>query len=235
MPADPPTAPTGASPTGGRAWRWLRRLVLFGVLAGVLTVLGSIGWTRLTAAGHLYDVAQVPEAPVALVLGAQVFDDGRPSGFLEARLALAKQLYDAGKVRAILVSGDNGRATYDEPSGMRDWLIAHGVPGNRVIADYAGFDTYDSCQRAIRIFGVDRLTVITQSYHIARAVTLCRQAGIDANGVFDDTARQYPGYWAKAVVREQGACVKALLDVLLGRDPIFLGPHETSVENALRQ
>jgi len=116
------------------------------------------------------------------VLGAQVYPGNIPSPFLAARLSLAKQLYDAGTVRVILVSGDHSRPDYDEPDGMKKWLTDRGVPAAKVVTDYAGFDTYDSCARAKLIFGVTRAIVVTQSYHIERAVSLCRHLGIDADG-----------------------------------------------------
>ncbi|MFC7758782.1 vancomycin high temperature exclusion protein [Catellatospora bangladeshensis] len=227
----PPEAPVR---TRRRWWRLARRVVLYGLLAGVLALAGSIGWVRWSASGHVYGVDDVPEAPVALVLGAQVYDNGTPSAFLEARLDLARQLYQAGRVRAVLVSGDHGQWTYDEPDTMRDWLVDRGVPARKVVADHAGFDTYDSCQRAIRVFGVRKLIVITQSYHIDRAVALCRDAGIETYGVGDDTARRFETFWTKAVVREQGACVKAALDTVTNRDPVFLGPLEPGIADALR-
>jgi vancomycin permeability regulator SanA len=160
--------------------------------------------------------------------------DGTPSPFLAGRLELARRLFDAGKVRAILVSGDNMNADYNEPDGMRRWLVDRGVPAGKVVLDYAGFDTYDSCARAKRIFGVDRATVVTQSFHLPRAVSLCRHLGIDANGVGDDTAKRYGRTWRISSMREYGACVKATVDVLSRRDPVHLGRHETGVEDALR-
>ena len=123
-------------------------------LAGVAVLGGSVGFVRATAAGYLYREDDVPPAPVALVLGAKVYPDGTPSAFLAARLDLAKRLFEAGKVRVILVSGDNMAPEYNEPDAMRDYLIQAGVPADKVIADYAGFDTYDSCARALRIFNV---------------------------------------------------------------------------------
>ncbi|WP_372451828.1 SanA/YdcF family protein [Catellatospora tritici] len=230
-----PAAPGRSAP--GRPARWRRRvlrLAVWGTLAGLLAVGASIGWIRWGASGHVYSVQDVPQAPVALVLGAKVHENGVPSAFLEARLAIAKELYDAGKVRAILVSGDHAEWSYDEPDTMRDWLVDRGVPADKVVLDHAGFDTYDSCQRAARIFGVQKAIVVTQSYHIARAVTLCRDAGIETDGVADDSVRRFEGFWTQAVVREQGACLKAALDTLSGRDPVFLGRHETGVEDALR-
>jgi vancomycin permeability regulator SanA len=217
--------------------RWVRRGLWTAIvvgLTGLVAVVGSVGWIRYSARGHIYDEASVPAAPVALVLGAPVYDGGSPSPFLAARLDVARRLYDAGRVRAILVSGDHGRWEYSEPDAMREYLIAHGVPGRKVVADYAGFDTYDSCARARRIFGVRRAIVVTQSFHIARAVTLCRRLGLDVDGVGDDSVRVFAGAWRKGSLREKGAAVKAAFDVLTGRDPVYLGRYESGVDDALR-
>jgi vancomycin permeability regulator SanA len=210
--------------------RWGLRVALAGYLALAISVM----WVRSGADGHVFTAETVPPAPVALVLGAQVYSDGTPSPFLQARLELARQLLDSGKVRALLLSGDHMRWEYDEPGAMRTWLIAHGVPDQKIVRDYAGFDTYDSCARAKQIFGVDRVIVVTQTYHIERAVMLCRRLGIDADGVGDDTVRRFAEPWRVSSTREYGACVKAVLDVISGRDPVFLGRHETGVEDALR-
>jgi vancomycin permeability regulator SanA len=219
-----------------RLRRWLRRAVLalaVVIVLGAGTVTGSVWWMRSGADDRLYDVASVPAAPVALVLGAQVYDDGTPSPFLAARLDLARQLYAAGKVGAVLVSGDHARWEYDEPDAMRGWLIDRGVPAGKVVADHAGFDTYDSCQRAVRVFGVRRAIVLTQSFHVARAVTLCRGAGLDAVGVGDESAKVYRDFWLRGSTREYGAAVKAAADLISDRDPVFLGPHEPGVDRAL--
>ncbi|MGR6321994.1 ElyC/SanA/YdcF family protein [Micromonospora soli] len=215
----------------------LRRLLVAGLAGVVLLVAGtvaSVAWVRGGADGHLFTEADVPEAPVALVLGTKVDPDGTPSPFLTARLEIARRLLDAGKVRVILVSGDNMNVGYNEPEAMRRWLLDRGVPAGKVVMDYAGFDTYDSCARAKRIFGVDRATVVTQSFHLPRAVALCRRLGIAANGVGDDTARRYTERWRISSAREYGASVKAAVDLLSGRDPVHLGRHETGVEDALR-
>ncbi|WP_433206597.1 SanA/YdcF family protein [Dactylosporangium sp. CS-047395] len=217
---------------------WLVRLVRLGVAAavvgGLLTAESSM-WLRTAANGHLYTVATVPAAPVVMVLGAQVYDDGTPSPFLEARLELARQLFAAGKVKAILVSGDHMDWGYDEPGNMWLWLNSHGVPAGRIIEDHAGFDTYDSCARAKRVFGVDRMIIVTQAFHLERAVALCRHLGVDATGVGDTTVAKFRDPWLKASYREYGAADKAAFDVLSGRDPVFLGQHETSVQDALNQ
>ncbi len=214
---------------------WMRRAVVAGALAlaaAVLAMAAGALWVGGVAHGHVHTLKDTPSAPVALVLGAEVYPGGEPSPFLAARLEIARQLLAAGKVRAILVSGDHGRWEYNEPGAMFRWLVARGVPAQRVALDHAGFDTYDSCARARRIFGVTRAIVVTQSYHIDRAVALCRHLGVDADGVADDSVRIYREPWRNSAVRERGAVVKAVLDSVSGRDPVFLGRHETTVDEA---
>ena len=215
-----------------RAWRVRGALLLAGIgLAGVGLLVGSIGWVRATAAGHIYAEEAVPPAPVALVLGARVYPSGTPSAFLAARLDLAYRLWQAGKVRVVLVSGDNMAVEYNEPDAMRSYLIEAGMPPEAVVADYAGFDTYDSCARAQRIFGVDQLIVVTQGYHLPRAVATCRALGVDASGVGDESTRGTRA-WTRGALRDQLACVKTAIDLVSGRDPV-LGRYETSVDDAL--
>lgn len=209
-------------------------LVGAGLLAGA-AVLASVGWVRATASGHTYadrDLARVPATPVALVLGAQVYPSGSPSPFLAARLDLAKRLYDAGLVEVVLVSGDHLAPEHDEPEAMRRYLVDAGVPAAKVVTDEAGFDTYDSCSRAQRIYGVDRLTVVTQGYHLPRAVATCRALGLDAVGVGDESVRGSRA-WRRGALRDQVACVKTVVDVVTRRDPV-LGEPETSVDRALQ-
>jgi vancomycin permeability regulator SanA len=204
-----------------------------GTLVGCLVTAASVLWVRSGADGHIFAEQAVPAAPVALVLGTQVDPGGSPSPFLAARLEIARRLFVSGKVRVLLVSGDHMNWAYDEPDAMRSWLIDHGVPDQKIVLDYAGFDTYDSCSRAVRIFGVRRAIVVTQTYHLPRAVMLCRRLGLDADGVGDDTVKRFTIPWLVSATREGGACVKAVVDVMSGRDPVHLGRHETGVENAL--
>jgi vancomycin permeability regulator SanA len=217
-----------------RTWRRATKIVLLAVLAGVLVTAASVLWVRSSADGYLYGERDVPAAPVGLVLGAQVDPGGTPSPFLAARLDLARRLFEAGKVKVLLVTGDHMDWDYDEPNAMRTWLVEHGVPDRKIVLDHAGFDTYDSCARAVRVFGVTRAIVITQTYHLPRAVTLCRRQGLDAVGVGDESVRQFTTPWLISSTREHGACVKAVFDAVSGRDPVFLGQHETGVEEALR-
>jgi vancomycin permeability regulator SanA len=196
----------------------LRRVLTVAGAAAVVAVAvigGSVAWLRVQAAGHVYSAAEVPDAPVALVLGKLVSPDGTPSPLLRARLELAERLYEDGRVSGILVSGDGGsRPGYDEVGAMRRWLIDRGVPADAITSDPRGFDTFDSCTRARRVFGVERAIVVTQSYHLPRAVALCRHAGIDAFGVGDDTDAGDRWGWWLGVAREQPASVLAVWDVL---------------------
>jgi vancomycin permeability regulator SanA len=201
-------------------------------LAALATVAGSVVFVRAAASGHVFTESEVPAAPVALVLGASVNPDGSPSPFLAARLEVARRLYLSGKVKVLLVSGDNLAPEYNEPDAMRRYLVTAGVPADKVVADYAGFDTYDSCVRARQVFGVTDLIVVTQDYHLPRAVATCQRLGVRANGVGDETARQYRRAWLRGAVRDQVACVKTVLDLAASRQPV-LGPRETSVDRAL--
>jgi vancomycin permeability regulator SanA len=172
-------------------------------------------------------------APVALVLGAGIPGD-RVSSMLARRLDIAADLYREGRVRVLLLSGDNSRAGYDEPTVMRAYLVAHGVPANVTVLDYAGFDTWDSCVRAKDVFGVRRLTVVTQNFHIPRAVTLCRMAGIETFGVGDDSTVRWRTTTYYLALREFGATAKGFLDsVILHASPVFDGPRETSIDHIL--
>jgi vancomycin permeability regulator SanA len=182
-------------------------------LAGLAALAGSIGFVHSAASGHIYAESEVPAAPVALVLGAKVNPDGTPSAFLSARLDLAKRLYDARRVEVIIVSGSDVAPEYNEPVAMRDYLIRAGMPAAKVIADPGGFDTYQSCVGTREVFNPAKLIVITQSYHLPRAVATCRALGVAAIGVGDDSARQYRVSWLRGAIRDQLACVKTVIDL----------------------
>lgn len=184
------------------------------------------------AAGRTYTVPDAPERDVAIVFGAEVLPDKTPSRFLRARLDLAYALFVAGKVKVILVSGDNGEVHYNEPDVMRNYLIGRGVPESKVVADYAGFDTYDTCVRAVRIFGVTKATLVTQSYHLPRALATCRTIGLDAIGVGDDSVKDSTATWRDGALREIPAGIKMAYDLISRRQPI-LGQRETSIDQAL--
>lgn len=217
-----------------RPWRPLAVAIAAAALGALAAVGGSVGWVRVTTAGAIYSEGSVPAAPVAIVLGKLVYADGTPSPLLRARLELALRLYRAGRARALLVSGDGGsRPGYDEVTPMRRWLVERGVPARRVVPDPAGFDTYDSCARASRVFGVSRAIVVTSSYHLPRAIALCRHSGIDAVGVGDDSGRADGWSWWTGTAREQPATTLAVLD-MLGRPAPGAGQPSPVLAEALR-
>ncbi len=202
-------------------------------LAGAAAVLGgSMAFVRRYAAGHLHAEPVAPAAPVALVLGAQVHPDGTPSSFLAGRLDLARRLLQANRVQVLLLSGDGMAPEYDEPAAMQAYLIAGGVPADRLVLDRYGLDTYDSCLRAARVYGVRRLIVVTQDYHLPRAVGTARALGLDADGVGDLSVRRLRPAYVKGVLRDQLACVKTVVDLSTRRHPV-LGPPDPGVTHAL--
>lgn len=207
--------------------RWTRVLLAVMVFGLALTI---APYTWVQAAGDDYTTDDVPGAPVALVLGAGINADGTPKPYLRVRLEAAQQLYDAGKVEAILVSGDHGTHEHDEVEAMTTWLVENGVPAAKVVGDHAGFDTNDSCLRAAKIFGVDEAIVITQDFALARAVFLCEHAGITTYGLgVPPTDRKDRAYR----IREVPASLKASFDVIVGTDPKYLGRYERSLDEAL--
>lgn len=176
------------------------------------------------ADGRIYNnVDSIPHNKVALLLGTNPLNRlGRPNTYFTNRIDIAAKLYHVGKVDYILVSGDNHTRDYDESTAMRDSLMAHGVPEDRIICDYAGFRTLDSVVRAKDVFGCDSLTIISQSDHCARALYLAGANGIDAVAV---AAPLRAGRWVRTrlALREWLARDKMMLDLLTGKQPHFLG------------
>lgn len=207
-----------------------RRRAVQAVMLGAVLALTPATWLYTTADAHIRSVADVPARDVAVVFGAGL-RDGVPTPYLAHRLDAAVELYEGGKVKVVLVTGDNSREEYDEPDAMRAYLTARGVPDSRIVSDYAGFDSWDSCIRAKKIFGIDRAVLVTQGFHVRRAVALCRAAGVDSYGVGVDERHDVTWYYGG--VRELAAAGKAALDAVSRPDPHFLGPVETGVREAL--
>ncbi|WP_395571509.1 vancomycin high temperature exclusion protein [Streptomyces sp. BK79] len=207
-----------------------RRRLVQGVVAGCVLALLPATWMHLVTGDRLRTAADVPRTEVAVVFGAGLWD-GEPSPYLAHRLDAAAGLYRAGRIEVVLVTGDNSREEYDEPDAMRAYLVRHGVPDGRIVSDYAGFDTWDSCVRAKKIFGVDRAVLISQGFHVRRAVALCQEAGVTSYGVGVDEAHDATWYYGGA--REVLAAGKAALDAVFEPDPTFLGPKEPGVARAL--
>ena len=161
----------------------LIKLIL--LLAGltILTVLAARLTTGLYARPKTYTSSEVPTRRVAIVFGAGLWRDGTATPVLEERVATAAALYHAGKVEVLLMSGDNRFVDYNEPAVMREVALALGVPGEAIVLDYAGRRTYDTCYRARDIFLVDEAILVTQAFHMPRALYLCNQLGVDSVGV----------------------------------------------------
>lgn len=213
-------AATYAGPVMERA-RGSRPLLLAAVAAAASAggLLALAGLVHLLARGRILPPDRVPRLDVALVLGAAVHADGEPSRFLKARLDLAVDLHRRAVVGRILASGDGRSGFYDETAGMRDYLIRAGVPEEHLLLDPAGFDTYDSCLRARDVFGLRRLVVVSQAYHLPRALAICRALGLDAWGVGDDSVRRDVTAWRASVGRELAANLKLVWDVATRRPP----------------
>lgn len=189
--------------------------VVFGAtaLAG-LGVAGVSAAVQVIAAERIVDIDTVPTTPVALVLGAQVLPDLVPSIALQGRLDVAAQLYARGLVERLLVSGDGRSRFYDETATMVTYLERLGVPSDRIEVDPLGLDTFTSCRRARDEFGVRRLTVVTQTYHLPRTLTACAALDLDAWGVGDGSLRHSPGRWLRGWSRELFANLKLVRDIL---------------------
>jgi SanA protein len=184
------------------------------------------GWTlwTLTARyrGIIYtDPAAVPARPVALVFGAGYWPDGTPSDIMRDRVAAAVELYRAGKVRKILLSGDNRFVHYNEPAKMREVALALGMPEEDIVLDYAGRRTYDTCYRAKAIFGLTEVVVVTQRYHLPRALYTCQRLGLDAVGYAADR-RPYI-HLRRYQAREVSALWLAWWDLWIRRPQPVLG------------
>ncbi|MCG1026152.1 MULTISPECIES: SanA/YdcF family protein [Dehalobacter] len=169
----------------------IRIKVLIGCLLAITVILfGSMllinNYVEGVGTKYIGDMDHVPEADAILVLGAYVFPDGTASSMLADRLTVGYELYQHGKAPKILVSGDHGRTDYDEVNAMKRFLKEKGVPGQNIFMDHAGFSTYESLYRARDIFLVKRVIIVTQEYHLKRAVFVARSLGLEAYGVASD-------------------------------------------------
>ena len=171
-------------------------IILVGlVLAGMPVALRW--YTDRRYRSRIYSVETAPARRVAIVFGAGYWAEGQLSDVLADRVYIAAQLYNQGKVRKLLMTGDNSALDYNEPKQMRDYALKLGVPSDDIVLDYAGRRTYDSCYRANYIFGVTDAILVTQAYHLDRALFTANNLGIDAVGVGADRRDYYyiRRYW----------------------------------------
>ncbi len=203
------------------------------ICALLLLIIASIGLLyvidlRISSAAEeaiFTNVERVPEKSAALVLGTAKYAFGRKNLFYLYRLDAAERLFKAGKVRAIVVSGDNSRKDYDEPTNMKNDLIKRGIPGKYITIDYAGFRTLDSIIRAKEVFSLDDYIIVSQFFHCERALYIAKKAGHKAIAFSARDVASIGGL--KVRLREIFARCKAFLDIsLLGTTPKFLGRKE---------
>lgn len=200
----------------------MMRAALFATLAllcALLCVVLTLTYVDRESGPYIYKTAaEAPTTTVAMVLGASVFRNGDLSGVLAARAERAIELYRAGKVSKILVTGDNSEVSHNEVNPVGNYLVRAGIPKEDIFLDHAGFDTYSSMFRAKHVFMAEHMTVVSQRFHLARAVYIARSLGVDAVGVeAEGNALTYN------TVREVPATLKAFFDLKVNRQPKFLG------------
>ena len=202
------------------------KIVLILAVTGAVVLLGSRLITGLYARSRTFTVASVPVHRVAIVFGAGLWRNGNPTPVLVDRVTTAVALYKAGKVEKLLMSGDNRFIDYNEPEAMRQLALSLGVPSEDIVRDYAGRRTYDTCYRAKAIFGVDEAILVTQAFHMPRAILTCNHLGVTAVGVeANNTAYRKSAvlYWN---MRELPASLAALWDLYIAHPLPVLGNQE---------
>ncbi len=203
-----------------------KRIIKIGILLTILALISIFGADRLvvqSAYGRIYNSTEkIPHNKVGLLLGTgKTLSNGRINLYYKFRIDAAVELFKSGKIDVILVSGDNSSKDYDEPSTIKDDLIKNGVPEDRIYLDYAGFRTLDSVVRCKEIFGQHSITIISQQFHNERAIFIANHEKIQAIGFnAKDVGTKY-GF--KTRLREKLARVKMMIDLILGKNPKFLG------------
>ena len=208
-----------------RFFNWLRRYVPLMLILGLLMVVVPRLITSIYSSDRIYGLTEAPAERVAIVYGAGLRWDGSPTRMLRDRVQTGVNLYFEGKVEKLLMSGDNRFDDYNEPEAMRQYAVSLGVPSDAIVLDYAGRRTYDTCYRAKAIFGVESAVLVTQSFHLPRAIFLCNMLGVDAVGVSASK-----GYWTGSsfrwILREQLSTVVAFVDLYIRHPSPVLGEPE---------
>ncbi len=207
-----------------KIWIWIV-VAIFGIgILGVGAVFGTNAYVVYTADDYILSheqAAQLADVDCILVLGCGVRSDGSPSDMLNDRLKRGVALYTDGAAPKLLMSGDHGRDGYDEVDAMKHYAVDEGIASKDVFMDHAGFSTYESMYRAKEIFGAKKVIIVTQQYHLFRAVYIARSLGIDAYGVSSDY-RRYLGGTGREVREVLARCKDALTCVFLP-EPTYLG------------
>lgn len=202
----------------------LRRFIIV-PLFGIIAFLAVNGYVRITSEKEIASIEELQEMEekidAVLVLGAQVRADGSPSVMLRERLDTGIQIYQSGLTDRIIMSGDHGSDDYDEVNVMKDYAVERGVPSEHIFMDHAGFSTYESMYRAKEIFQAENIIVVTQNYHLYRALYDAEAMGLRAKGVACDTAVYSGDTYRK--IREMAAIAKDVGYSVFKPEPTFLG------------
>lgn len=209
-----------------RISKFLRRTVLVFSLAGLTMMLLPRLITAVYSWNRIYQTDESPVERVAIVFGAGLRRDGTPTAILRDRVETGASLYFSGKVEKLLMSGDNSFESHNEPGAMRQYAMALGVPEDAIVLDYAGRRTYDTCYRAKAIFGVENALLVTQKFHLPRALFLCNALGLNASGVEANNLNYRRGSLLIWNFREQLATVAAFIDVYVDKPAPILGSPE---------
>ncbi|MEW6086469.1 MAG: ElyC/SanA/YdcF family protein [Chloroflexota bacterium] len=206
-----------------RFLKFLRQLLIaLGILGAVGVILPRL-ITSMYSMNRIYQTEDAPQKRLAIVFGAGLRRDGTPTAILRDRVETAADLYFTGKVEKLLMSGDNRFLEYNEPESMRQYALSLGVPDEAIAMDYAGRRTYDTCYRAKEVFAVEDVLLVTQKFHLPRALFLCNALGLEATGVEANTRR----FWSLSLliwnVRELLATTGAFLDVFVTNPQPVLG------------
>ncbi|MBN2148179.1 MAG: YdcF family protein [Anaerolineales bacterium] len=209
-----------------RFFHTLKRILLYTLALGLSVLILPRIITTLHSLSRIYTIENVPAMRAAIVFGAGLWRDGSPTPVLRDRVATAAELYFAGKVEKLLMSGDNRFVDYNEPAAMRSYAISLGVPEQDIILDYAGRRTYDTCYRARAIFGLQQAILVTQSFHLPRALYLCSTLGLDIAGVPADRRDYHTSSLVWWNLRELPATLTALWEVHVTHPLPVLGEPE---------
>lgn len=207
--------------------KWLKRTIMILLALGILgcgAVFGGSAYVKYGMKNYIYEgteTKEIPRVDCILVLGAGLKPDGTPNFMLKDRLDRALELYRAGVSERMLMSGDHGRESYDEVNAMKQYVVDAGVPANQVFMDHAGFSTYESMYRAREIFSVKSTVVVTQRYHMYRALYTARRRGMEAYGVPAKDVT-YGGQWVRDF-RENFARTKDIVFNIFQPEPTYLG------------
>ena len=201
-----------------------KRILIFVGLV-LLSILSIPFYVRYQARNEVFaNIENVKPKEFAIVLGAAIINNNRPGNYLKFRLDDVISLYKSGKIKKILISGDNGEDAHDEISVMNRYLLENGVPQDIIFGDYAGFDTYSSMERADKVFDIKSAIIVSQGFHLPRAIYIAREKGIDATGYATKQSLGKRRYF----IREHFAIIKSIFDCIIHRKAKYYGNKEST-------